>query len=298
MPPVRARAAAAARSAGMPSVPARSLPVPSGTTPRAHSLPARPCAAWCMVPSPPATTSRATPSATARRACAAMWTPLSLTASPPPAAEASTRSRSRRAAAPHRPAAGLSRKRTGPAAASEVPASRGSSFGQERQSRSYHSPSGVLLRTAAVRTRLLRAGSPKCPMVVLEGRRAPGRRTLPGRPLGEAPQSSAPSSKTLAQREAGERSAAPKPCCSLRGSLAVYHRFKDRVRELGMRDDVMVTRTGCLKHCSRGITVAVWPYNLWYSGVTIADVDEILTSTVAGGGKEVERLRMPDIPWE
>ena len=91
---------------------------------------------------------------------------------------------------------------------------------------------------------------------------------------------------------------APKPCCSLRGSLAVYHRFKDRVRELGMRDQVMVTRTGCLKHCSRGITVAVWPYNLWYGGVTEADVDEILTTTVAGGGREVERLRMPDIPWE
>jgi (2Fe-2S) ferredoxin len=91
---------------------------------------------------------------------------------------------------------------------------------------------------------------------------------------------------------------APKPSCARRGSLEVYNRFKDRVRELGMRDRVMVTRTGCLKHCSRGITVAVWPYNLWYSAVTAEDVDEILTTTVAGGGKEVERLRMPDIPWE
>ncbi|HLX09996.1 MAG TPA: (2Fe-2S) ferredoxin domain-containing protein [Thermoanaerobaculia bacterium] len=90
----------------------------------------------------------------------------------------------------------------------------------------------------------------------------------------------------------------PKPSCSQRGSLEVYHRFKDRVRELGMRDRVMVTRTGCLKHCSRGITVAVWPYNLWYGGVRVADVDEILTTTVAGAGQEVERLRMPDIPWE
>lgn len=90
----------------------------------------------------------------------------------------------------------------------------------------------------------------------------------------------------------------PKPSCSQRGSLEVYHRCKDRVRELGMRDRVMVTRTGCLKHCSRGITVAVWPYNLWYGSVGVADVDEILTTTVAGGGQEVERLRMPDIPWE
>jgi (2Fe-2S) ferredoxin len=91
---------------------------------------------------------------------------------------------------------------------------------------------------------------------------------------------------------------AAKPSCARRGSLEVYHHFKDRVRDLGLRDRVMVSRTGCLKHCSQGITVGVWPWNLWYRGVTVADVDEILTTTVAGGGAEVERLRMPDIPWE
>ena len=91
---------------------------------------------------------------------------------------------------------------------------------------------------------------------------------------------------------------AGKPSCGPRGSLAVYRRFKDRVRELGLRDGVMVTRTGCLKHCSRGITVGIWPYNVWYSRVTLDDVDEILQETVIGQGREVARLRMPDIPWE
>jgi (2Fe-2S) ferredoxin len=89
-----------------------------------------------------------------------------------------------------------------------------------------------------------------------------------------------------------------KPSCAPKGALDVYHRFKDRVKELGLRDRVMVTRTGCLKHCSQGVTVAVWPYNLWYREVTEADVEEILQRTVAGEGQEVERLRMPDIPWE
>jgi (2Fe-2S) ferredoxin len=44
--------------------------------------------------------------------------------------------------------------------------------------------------------------------------------------------------------------------------------------------------------------VAVWPYNLWYRGVTVGDVEEILRTTVLGEGSEVERLRMPDIRWE
>lgn len=95
---------------------------------------------------------------------------------------------------------------------------------------------------------------------------------------------------------------AKKPSCAPRGGLELYRRFKDRVRELGLRDRVMVNRTGCLKHCSRGITVAVQPQNFWYADVTADDVDEILSASVAGEGahgvREVARLRMPDIPWE
>jgi len=89
----------------------------------------------------------------------------------------------------------------------------------------------------------------------------------------------------------------PKPSCAPRGALEVYHRFKDRVKELGIRDRVMVVRTGCLKHCSQGITVAIWPLNLWYRAVTLDDVEEILQKSVLER-REVERLRMPDIPWE
>jgi (2Fe-2S) ferredoxin len=94
---------------------------------------------------------------------------------------------------------------------------------------------------------------------------------------------------------------APKPCCSRRGSLEVYHRFKDRVKELGLRDRIMVTRTGCMKHCSRGITVAIWPYNFWYGAVRVEDVDEILDASVPAPNRpprQVARLAMPDIPWE
>jgi (2Fe-2S) ferredoxin len=89
-----------------------------------------------------------------------------------------------------------------------------------------------------------------------------------------------------------------KPSCAPRGAEAVLARFKERVKELGLAGDVMVTRTGCLKHCSRGITVAVWPYNLWYQRVRPQDVEEIFERSVVGDGREVERLRMHDIPWE
>lgn len=92
---------------------------------------------------------------------------------------------------------------------------------------------------------------------------------------------------------------AQKPSCGPRGGLEVYRRFKDEVRRRGLRDRVMVNRTGCLKHCSHGITVAVWPWNLWYAGVTLDDVGEILDAAERGDGSQPERLRMPaDAVWE
>lgn len=88
-----------------------------------------------------------------------------------------------------------------------------------------------------------------------------------------------------------------KTSCAARGGLAVYKAFKDRVKERALRDQVLVTRTGCLKHCSRGVTIVVWPGNIWYGGVRPDDVDEILDRTVLGG-EEIERLAMPPGPWE
>lgn len=90
-----------------------------------------------------------------------------------------------------------------------------------------------------------------------------------------------------------------RPSCAPRGGLHVYRRFKDAIRARGLRDEVIVTRTGCMKHCSFGVTVGVWPGNRWYAGVTPGDVDEILDVSVAGPERVVERLALPpDAPWE
>ncbi len=81
------------------------------------------------------------------------------------------------------------------------------------------------------------------------------------------------------------------------GSEEILQGLKTLVRERGLAQRVMVNSTSCLKHCSRGITVAVQPDNVWYQGVTPADLEEILDRHLLGG-EAVERLLMPDIPWE
>jgi (2Fe-2S) ferredoxin len=89
----------------------------------------------------------------------------------------------------------------------------------------------------------------------------------------------------------------PKGSCGEKGSEEVFDTLKRMVKERGLGGHVIVSRTSCLKHCSRGITVAVYPDNVWYSGVRLADLDEICATHLVQG-RPVERLLMPDIPWE
>src|SRR5688572_407017 len=89
----------------------------------------------------------------------------------------------------------------------------------------------------------------------------------------------------------------PKGSCGEKGSEEVFDTLKAMVKERGLGRRVIVNRTSCLKHCSRGITLAVYPENVWYGGVGRQDLDEILTRHLVEG-RTVERLLMPDIPWE
>lgn len=77
----------------------------------------------------------------------------------------------------------------------------------------------------------------------------------------------------------------------------MYRRLKDELRARDLRHDVIATRTGCLKHCSEGVVVVVWPGNAWARLVTVEDVPELVEAAQRGGVPE--RLRMPaDVPWQ
>ena len=89
----------------------------------------------------------------------------------------------------------------------------------------------------------------------------------------------------------------PKGSCAEKGGQELFDRLKALLRERGLEGRVMANRTYCLKHCSQGPVLAVQPDNVWYAGVTEADLVEIC-GTHLEGGEPVERLLMPDIPWE
>jgi (2Fe-2S) ferredoxin len=83
----------------------------------------------------------------------------------------------------------------------------------------------------------------------------------------------------------------PKGCCALKGSEAVLDRFKEELHRRGLKGQMRANAAGCLDACAFGTSVVVYPEGVWYGGVQVADVVEIIDSHLLGH-RPVERLRM------
>jgi (2Fe-2S) ferredoxin len=93
----------------------------------------------------------------------------------------------------------------------------------------------------------------------------------------------------LNQRPAGH----PKGSCLDRGAAEVFDAMRE---EQGARllTTVKIVASGCVEGCLAGPTMLVAPDNVWYGGVTEADVPVIFDQHLIGG-EPVEMLRLePD----
>ena len=86
----------------------------------------------------------------------------------------------------------------------------------------------------------------------------------------------------------------PRGCCNTSGEAELHRAFNSRLADRGIPGDrVRANKSGCLEQCEVGPTVVVYPDAVWYGGVTVADVDEIIDAHIVGG-RPVERLIIPD----
>jgi (2Fe-2S) ferredoxin/SAM-dependent methyltransferase len=83
------------------------------------------------------------------------------------------------------------------------------------------------------------------------------------------------------------------PCCAARGSGQLLEALRREVAERGLEGQVQVTACGSLGLCEHGPNLVVYPEGIWYSGVTPADVPEIVRSHFQEG-TPVERLACAD----
>ncbi len=89
------------------------------------------------------------------------------------------------------------------------------------------------------------------------------------------------------KREAGH----PKGCCSEKGSMVIRELFKKRLKELGLNTKVRVNSSGCLDACEFGSAVVIYPEQIWYGGVKLEDVEEIIQKHIIND-EPVEKLQI------
>jgi (2Fe-2S) ferredoxin len=89
------------------------------------------------------------------------------------------------------------------------------------------------------------------------------------------------------QREPGN----PKGDCASKGGEDVREEFKRQLHDRGLKGRMRANAAGCLDQCARGVTVVVYPEQVWYGGVRREDVAEIVEQHLIGG-VPVDRLRM------
>ncbi len=83
------------------------------------------------------------------------------------------------------------------------------------------------------------------------------------------------------------------PCCSARGSAAVLDALRKELAAQKLMGEVQVTTCGSIGMCERGPNLVVYPEGVWYSGVQVADVPELVREHFKNG-RVVERLANRD----
>ncbi len=87
------------------------------------------------------------------------------------------------------------------------------------------------------------------------------------------------------QRAAG----AEKPSCGEAHGKELAEAFKKSIKEKNLKIRVRAQRAACLDICFFGPTVVVYPEGIFYVGVQLSDVEEIIQSHIMAD-KPVERL--------
>ncbi len=82
----------------------------------------------------------------------------------------------------------------------------------------------------------------------------------------------------------------PRPSCLRRGASGVFEALREETGRQGLVD-VKVIASGCMEPCMVGPTVYVAPDDVWYGGVTVEDVPELVSEHLAAG-RPVEFLRI------
>lgn len=87
----------------------------------------------------------------------------------------------------------------------------------------------------------------------------------------------------------------PRGSCKAKGGVEVRDAMKAELTKRGLSKLIRANNAGCLDQCETGVTVVVYPEQVWYGHVTVDDVPEIVENHLING-EIVTRLLLPEQP--
>ena len=89
----------------------------------------------------------------------------------------------------------------------------------------------------------------------------------------------------------------PKGSCARCGGFDIRMRFVELINQHGLKGNVRANKSGCLDACEFGVAVVVYPGEIWYTNVTLSDVEDIFNETIIND-KPLERLVANKKTWD
>jgi len=86
-----------------------------------------------------------------------------------------------------------------------------------------------------------------------------------------------------------QRTDPARACCGEERGMELVKAFKKALLDRGLKGTTRAQRSGCLDACDFGPSVVVYPEGVYYKGVQLSDVEEIVESHLIKG-KPVKRL--------
>ena len=87
---------------------------------------------------------------------------------------------------------------------------------------------------------------------------------------------------------------APRRSCGEAHGLEIVDAFKNKLKALNLPIKLRAQKAGCLDICDYGQTVAIYPEGVFYVGVELSDVDEIIQEHIINN-RPVDRLRLEKV---
>ena len=72
----------------------------------------------------------------------------------------------------------------------------------------------------------------------------------------------------------------PRGCCADKGGKEIKNALKVELAKRGIKKEFRANTAGCLDVCEHGVSMVIYPQNIWYGNVKTEDISQIIEDSI------------------